>query len=223
MALTTRMLLMFLLAAFSPALAEDDPFDDFDKAPMPSGDPEAQQPDEDIDILKGIIPPAPGEGQGGGSAQIEALKEKLRPVKDMIGEGIVDQRAQRPQEEVLKILERLIEENKPTMSESEEEQDSQSESSAGGGAPGAGSSPGSGDQAVDKESPTGATDSKFRKGSNKMGELRKFLEERASSSWGKLPEKEREAMIQEMKEKLPKGSAGWVEGFSKRLASGDAK
>lgn len=54
-----------------------------------------------------------------------------------------------------------------------------------------------------------------------MGELRKFMDEKGARLWGKLPPKERETMMQEMKEKLPPANADWVQGFTEALAEGE--
>jgi hypothetical protein len=189
--------------------------------------PEKDINQDSLDMLDGLLDD-PEKDQGAQARkqmadQIDLLRKKLEGVEKMFQEGET-RFSQKPQKEVVETLSKWIEELRPRMQKSESEQNSQSQSSGEGeGGPGSGNTPGDSDQTPQKPSDQGAKDSTFRKGSNRIGELRKFVDQKATSSWGKLPKKDREALVQKMKEKLPKGNARWIEEFSRRMASGEAK
>ena len=65
-----------------------------------------------------------------------------------------------------------------------------------------------------------ATQSKLSPGSSRVGDLRGKQRGKAGDQWGKMKDREREEVLQALKEKLPDRYRGLVEQYMKRLAEG---
>lgn len=136
---------------------------------------------------------------------LDAVQRRMTYVSDRLQQRDASQRVTDRQREIIELLDQLIEQ-----AESDEQQ--------GGGGGGSGQGTPSGGQQGSAPGGSGAERSEERSGEGEIGALRALERAKPGEAWGKLPPKEREEILQALRERYPSRYQQLVEQYYRALA-----